>query len=418
MFSQLKLIYESLVFAFQSVTVNKLRTILSLLGITIGIFSVISVFTIVDSLEINIRESLNSLGSNIIYIQKWPWAEESGAEYQWWKYMNRPVPRYEEYESILNRSSRAQDVCFVVSSNFRIKYGNNTADNTTVIGVSRDVEKVRTVELVEGRYFTPFELNNGRNMAVIGYSVAKNLFKNVNPIDKNIIISGHKIKVIGIIKKEGKSTFGDSMDERVVIPVNFIRNIRDIRKENMNPEIWVRAKVHVTTDELKEELKLILRSIRRLKPGIEDNFSLNQISMINKQLEGFFKTLNIGGWIIGIFSLLVGGFGIANIMFVGVKERTHQIGIQKAIGARNYFILWEFLFEAILLAATGGIVGLIFVWIGVLIINYSTDFALSMTIGNIILGLFVSSLIGLISGLAPAWTAAKMNPVNAINTSF
>ena len=177
MFSQLKLIYESLFFAFQSVTVNKLRTILSLLGITIGIFSVISVFTIVDSLEINIRESLDSLGSNIIYIQKWPWTEENGKEYQWWKYMNRPVPSYEEYELLLDRSRRAQDVCFIVSSNFRIKFQNNTAENTRVFGVSRDVEKVRTIELIKGRYFTPFEINNGRNLAVIGYSVAEKLFR-------------------------------------------------------------------------------------------------------------------------------------------------------------------------------------------------------------------------------------------------
>ncbi len=407
-----------LLFAFQSVTVNKLRTLLSLLGITIGIFSIIAVFTIVDSLEINIRESLNSLGSNIIYIQKWPWTEENGADYQWWKYVNRPVPTYEEYEAISKRSTRAQDVSFLVSTNLKVKYENNTAENTRIIGVSKDVEKVRTIELSQGRYFSVFEINSGRNMAVIGYSVARNLFPNINPIGKTIIINGFKLKVIGVIASEGKSGFSDSMDESIVIPVNFIRNIIDIREERMNPEIWVRTKSNVSNEELKDELRMLLRSVRRLKPGSEDNFALNQTSLINKQLDGFFKTLNIAGWFIGIFSLLVGGFGIANIMFVGVKERTNQIGIQKALGAKRFFILSQFLFESVMLGASGGLIGLVIIWIGVLIINYTTDFNVSLTLGNIFLGIFISSFIGLISGLAPAWSAAKMNPVTAINTSF
>ncbi len=418
MVSLLKLIFESLLFAFQSVTVNKLRTLLSLLGITIGIFSIIAVFTIVDSLEINIRESLNSLGSNIIYIQKWPWTEENGADYQWWKYVNRPVPTYEEYEAISKRSTRAQDVSFLVSTNLKVKYENNTAENTRIIGVSKDVEKVRTIELSQGRYFSVFEINSGRNMAVIGYSVARNLFPNINPIGKTIIINGFKLKVIGVIASEGKSGFSDSMDESIVIPVNFIRNIIDIREERMNPEIWVRTKSNVSNEELKDELRMLLRSVRRLKPGSEDNFALNQTSLINKQLDGFFKTLNIAGWFIGIFSLLVGGFGIANIMFVGVKERTNQIGIQKALGAKRFFILSQFLFESVMLGASGGLIGLVIIWIGVLIINYTTDFNVSLTLGNIFLGIFISSFIGLISGLAPAWSAAKMNPVTAINTSF
>ena len=418
MLAILKLIKESFIFALQSVAVNKLRTVLSLLGITIGIFSIISVFTIVDSLEINVRESLNSLGSNIIYVEKWPWTEENGADYQWWKYMNRPVPNYQEYEMIRDRSSRAEDVCFLVSANVKAKFGNNTLDNTRLFGVSRDVEKVRAIELAQGRYFTNFEINNGRSLAVIGYSVAKNLFPNMNPLDKTVIVEGYKSKVIGVITREGKSGFNESMDEAMIIPVNAIRNVRDIRNENMNPSIWVRAKSNVSQDELKDELRMILRSYRRLKPNSEDNFALNQTSLISRQLDGFFKTLNIAGWFIGIFSLLVGGFGIANIMFVGVKERTHQIGIQKSLGAKRFFILNEFLFESVLLGASGGIIGLLLVWIGVIMINYSTDFVISLTLGNIFLGIFVSSFIGLVSGLAPAWTAARMDPVTAINTTF
>lgn len=418
MFRPLKLIKESFVFALHSVTNNKLRTALSLLGITIGIFAIISVFTIVDSLETNIRTSLNSLGTNIIYVQKWPWTEESGLEYQWWKYVNRPVPSWQEYKEVENRSNRAQDVGFVVSTMKSTQYENNKIENSRIIGVSNNVEKIRTIELQSGRYFTNFDINSGRNIAVIGHSVAQNLFPNSSPIDKTIRVEGFKLRVIGVIQKEGKATFSDSMDESIIVPVTFIRNVIDIKREEMNPELWVRAKPNISNEELKEELRQILRSIRRLKPNAEDNFALNQTSMLSNSLDSFFKVLNLAGWFIGIFSLLVGGFGIANIMFVGVKERTTQIGIQKALGAKRFFILSEFLFEAILLSVFGGAVGLFLVWAGTLLINVLAGFSIDLTLGNIILGLSVSSLIGLISGLAPAWSAAKLDPVTAINTTF
>jgi putative ABC transport system permease protein len=418
MFLLLKLIKESFIFALQSVIVNKLRTALSLLGITIGIFAIISVFTIVDSLETNIRTSLNSLGTNIVYVMKWPWTEENGAEYQWWKYVNRPVPSFEEYREIEYRSTMAQDVGFVVSARETSKYENNKIENTQFIGVSNNIENIRTIEIEKGRYFTSFEINSGRNICVIGYSIAKNLFPNSDPLGKVLRVKGFKLKVIGVITKEGKSTFSDSMDEAVILPVTYIRNIIDIKSEDFNPELWVRAKPGVSNEELIDELRQILRSVRRLKPNADDNFALNQTSMINKELDGFFRVLNMAGWFIGLFSLLVGGFGIANIMFVGVKERTTQIGIQKALGAKRFFILAEFLFEAVLLSVFGGAVGLILVWSGTILIDYLAGFNIDLTIGNIVLGLGISSLIGLISGLAPAWAAARMDPVTAINTSF
>ncbi len=414
----LKLIKESFIFAIQQVIMNKLRTILSLLGITIGIFAIISVFTIVDSLETNIRSSLNSLGTNIIYVQKWPWTEENGAEYQWWKYVNRPVPTFNEYKEIENRSILAQDVGFVVSTNKTAKYENNKIENSRFIGVSNNVEKIRTIEIEKGRYFTSFEINSARNIALIGHSIAKNLFPNTDPIGKSIQIDGFKMKVVGVISKEGKATFSDSMDEAIIVPVTFIRNVIDIKQEDFNPELWVKGKENVSNEELKDELRQMLRSIRRLKPNAEDNFALNQTSMISNSLDGFFKILNLAGWFIGLFSLLVGGFGIANIMFVGVKERTTQIGIQKALGAKRYFIMMQFLFEAVLLSVFGGAVGLFLVWSGTMIINMMSGFTIDLTIGNIILGLGISSFIGLVSGLAPAWTAARMDPVTAINTSF
>jgi len=417
MIKYLRLIAESFFFAIQSVIVNRLRTVLSLLGITIGIFAIITVFTIVDSLEYNIRESVSSLGSDIIYIEKWPWMEEDGKDYKWWQYRTRPLPSYSEYEQIKLKAQKAQIVCFVTSTRVSVKYEKNQSDNISLIGVSEDFEYLRSFEVAQGRYFTNFEIKAGRNYAVIGNTVAENIFRDTDPLGKTIVIRGNKYRVLGILQKEGKSTFGDSSDESVIVPLNNLRNYMDIRRDYMNPSIWVKASAGISVTELKDEIRVIIRLIRRLKPTQEDNFSLNQSSLLSRQLDNVFRTLNIAGWFIGVFSLIVGGFGIANIMFVSVKERTNIIGIQKALGAKKFFIMLEFLFEAVLLALTGGAVGLLFVFLITLLISQS-DFIVTMRMGNIIMGLTISSIIGLISGLAPAWTASRLNPVEAINTTF
>ena len=417
MFRYIKLIYESFLFSARSVMVNRLRTLLSLLGITIGIFAIISVFTIVDSLEYNIRESVSSLGSDVIYIEKWPWAEEDGSDYKWWQYVSRPVARYTEFEQLRSRSLKAEFFCFVVSARIPVIYEKNRIDNTTVLGVSEDFEQLRAFDIEKGRYFSGHEIKRGRNYAVIGNTVAKRLFPTIDPLGKTIVVRKDKLRVIGILAREGKGMFADSMDESIIVPVNHVRNVVDIKSESLNPSIWAKAGPGVSVDELVDELRMLMRSVRLLKPGAKDNFALNQTSLISNQLDNFFKTLNIAGWLIGVFSLLVGGFGIANIMFVSVKERTNIIGIQKALGAKRFFILYQFLFESVMLALAGGIIGLLFVFAGNLILSGS-DFSITMRAGNIIMGLLISSVIGLISGIAPAWSAAKLDPVDAINTTF
>lgn len=405
--------------SFQTFAGNRLRTALSLLGITIGIFAIIAVFTIVDSLEMNIRESVSSLGDNVVYVEKWPWAPEEGQEYTWWKWMNRPVPTIKETEHIKRKSRTAEETCFVSATNSLVKYKNNSVDNTTIIGASDGFQNIRSFEIEQGRYFTPFEVEGGRNIAVIGCDLADELFEGLDPIDKRIKVAGFNVDVVGVTKKEGKGTFDDNnLDELVILPVNFMKGFVDIRRERNNPQIWVKAKPNATVEELQDELRVLLRSYRRIKPQEDDSFALNQTSLINNQLDQVFKVINAAGFFIGIFSILVGGFGIANIMFVSVKERTHIIGIQKAIGAKNYFVLMEFLFESVLLSLAGGIVGLLIVAAGTLLINLSGDFKLYLTASNIILGISISSVIGLISGFAPARQAARMDPVIAINTTF
>jgi len=416
-----RLFWESLVMAFQTFRGNRLRSVLTLLGITIGIFAIISVFTAVDSLEINIRESVSSLGDDVIYIQKWPWAPDEGEEeYPWWKYLNRPLVTLEENEYIRENAHLAREACMVAVTSRTVKYKNNRAEDVTIMGASEGFQDIRSFEIERGRYFSPFEARGGRNIAVIGSVLADQIFEGERAVGQEIKVGGFKVTVIGVTKKEGKGTFDDNnLDELVLMPISFMRNIVDIRKESASPQIWVKAKEGVDIEDLSAELTSILRSIRRLKPKDENNFALNKTSLISNQLDQLFKVINIAGLFIGMFSIIVGGFGIANIMFVSVKERTHIIGIQKAIGAKNYFILMEFLIESIILSLVGGITGLVIIGLIVTVINLSPgEFTMYLTAGNILLGLGISSGIGLVSGFAPAWQAARMNPVVAINTTF
>lgn len=410
-----KLIKESFIFAVSSLTTNRVRSFLSLAGITIGIFAIISVLTVVDSLERKIRDSIESLGSNVIYIQKWPW--EFGSDYPWWKYLQRPEANLIEYEEIKRRSENASAVSFIISANKTAQHEGSSADNASIVMASHEYEDIRTFEIANGRYFSPLESSKGYPRAIIGIDIAKTLFDKKNPVGKTIKVGGYKLLVTGVFKKEGKDMFDNSSDNTVLIPINYARNIIDIRSEMLNPMIMVRAKNTVNIDELSEELRIIMRSARRLRPIEEDNFALNRASLISKGFDEVFKVLNIAGFIIGGFSILVGGFGIANIMFVSVKERTRIIGIQKALGAKRFFILLQFLYESIILSLIGGIVGLGLIYAGTLIANKALDFGISLSLYNIVTGVSISVVIGIISGYAPAYAAAKLDPVKAMSTN-
>jgi putative ABC transport system permease protein len=416
----IRLIWESLLMALQSVAVNRLRALLSLLGITIGIFAIIAVFTIVDSLEANIRESVNTLGSDVLYVEKWPWGPPEGEnEYPWWKYMNRPLASYEEYKFLQDHAKGASHVSFLAAVGRRIEYRNNSTDGSGIAGVGDGFKEIRSFELTRGRYFSPLEARSGHNVAVIGHDIAEGLFQGEDPIGKFIQIFGRKIMVIGVTEKEGTGTFeGQILDDVALLPLEYFKSLVDIRNDYANPQIWVQAKPKVGMEELTLEVRQLMRSYRRLKPSDEDNFALNQTSIINRQLDQLFAVLKIAGFFIGVFSIIVGGFGIANIMFVSVKERTNIIGIQKALGAKRYFILFQFLFESVMLSLAGGIIGLLLVFLGASIISLSGDFKVFLNMNNILLGVGISSGIGLVSGIFPAWQGARMDPVTAINTTF
>ncbi len=410
-----KLFRESALFAWGSIISNKLRTILTLLGITIGIFAIISVFSVVDALEREIRSSIASLGENVVIIEKWPW--EFSQDFAWWKYMNRPTPRISEMEEIMRRTSVVDATVFTASTNRTIEYQNRSMERVTMSAVSHDFDKIRSFEIESGRYFSFSESAGGRNVAVLGKEVAENLFNDTEPVGKTIKAFGRNITVIGVFKRQGEDTFGNSLDESAVLPVNFINSFLNVNSDRYRPNIQIKAKEAFSSDEVIDELTGVMRSIRSIKPTEENDFALNRASLLSTQFDGLFSILKIAGWIIGGFSILVGGFGIANIMFVSVKERTSIIGIQKALGAKNYFILLQFLVESVILSLIGGIIGLFLVFLITWAGSQVVDMNLLISLQNVMLGINVSVIIGLIAGFVPAYSASQLNPVDAIRSN-
>lgn len=400
--------------ALQALRVNKLRTFLSILGITIGIFSIITVLAIVDSMERYLKQNINSLGNDVIFIQKWPWYEEN---YQWWKYMSRPIPTENDYKSVFKNSHLANSVSMMINLDGKsLKFGGSALSNVGLLGVTHQWDQVRSFEITNGRYFSELESSTGAPVVIIGSDIAQSLFANTDPVGREINMGGRKLMVIGVFKREGQSLLNNSLDALVVMPYLYAVSISRKNSESNNPTIMVKARENVPLQFMEDELKGVLRSSRRLKPSMEDNFALNKTTLLSDGINQLFDIIGIAGWIIGSFSIMVGGFGIANIMFVSVKERTNEIGIQKSLGAKNYFILLEFLTESVTLCLIGGIVGLIAVFFTTMGVGKAIDFELGLSVNNILNGIVISILIGIISGFVPALSASRLNPVDAIRS--
>ncbi|MGC3947172.1 MAG: ABC transporter permease [Chryseolinea sp.] len=412
-------IYESFRFAWKALKSNVLRTILSLLGVTVGIFAIISVLTLVDSLEKNIRDSLDFLGTGVIYIEKWPFTADNNGEYRWWDFWQRPNASYNEFK-FLQANLRNENGIAIFSrrGNMTIRRESNSIGQVGLVGASQGYDNIFEVNVERGRFFTSEELESGRNVAVIGFEVAKGLFPNdSDPIGQTIKVKNLKYVVAGVIQKEGQSFLGTpSNDYVVIIPYQSFRRLYQTgtgKPFELTSRIGVKGNTaDVGLVELENEVRGILRVRRGLRPAEKDNFVLNRPEAIANVISGVFDVFGTAGWIIGGFSILVGGFGIANIMFVSVKERTPIIGLQKSLGAKNYFILFQFLFEAIFLSLIGGLAGLFLVWLITFIPMGSL--IVTLTVKNIVLGLTVASVIGLVSGIVPAAMAARLDPVNAI----
>ncbi|RYY19493.1 MAG: FtsX-like permease family protein [Chitinophagaceae bacterium] len=409
------IIWSSLKMALQEFRSNKLRTFLSLFGVTIGIFCIISVLSTVNSLERKVQSDLKALGNNTIYIDKWVY--DGGDEYPWWKYMKRPTPKYEEMRALKGKVPSAANVAFVTELNSTIEYEQDQLTGVTYYGYSEDFPNIQKVDIIQGRTLLQSDFDQNVNAILVGYEVAEKLFgKAENAVGKQVALKGGRgATIVGLIKKQGKSMIGGWEFD------NSIHMVRGQLKQ-LNPEEWsspkimVQAKPGVSTAMVIDELEGAMRSLRKLKPTQEDDFALNDMNAFSSFTDTIFGNINKGGWAIAALSLVVGMFGVANIMFVTVRERTSQIGLKKAIGAKRSTILTEFLLESAFLCILGGMIGLVLVFILTKIASSMIGFPLFISGDIMLLAIGICILVGVLAGIIPASIASKMNPVVAIRS--
>ncbi|WP_295233057.1 ABC transporter permease [Sediminibacterium sp.] len=410
----LSILWNSFRMALQELRVNKLRTFLSLFGITIGIFCIIGVLATVDSLERKVQNDIKTLGSNTIYIDKWNYG--GGPDYPWWKYMKRPNVKIEELDVIKQKSELASFAAFFVSRNVNYSYEDNILNNTSLYGVTPEFNSIQTIDIDQGRYLIESDFLRGAAVGIVGYKVAEELYgKAEKAVGKEISYGGRKVYIVGVIKKQGQSLIGGiNYDDCMIVPYRYFASVYS--PETSSPNIIVQGKPKIASSALQDELNGVMRQLRKLSPTQEDNFTCNDVAMFSEQVNGFFGQVTAGGWAIAGLSLIVGAFGVANIMFVTVRERTSQIGLKKAIGAKRSTILTEFLLESAFLCIIGGLVGLTLVWILSLVLSSVLPFPIYIAPNIVILGLSICIVLGVLAGIIPASIAAKMDPVVAIRT--
>ena len=411
----LEIVWTTLKLAVQELTKNKLRTFLSLFGVTIGIFCIIGVLSTVSSLEKNIQDGVKSLGNNTVYIDKWDY--QGGAEYPWWKYVNRPSPKLMEMRLIKEKMNANINAVFSFTTQSFIQFDNDKLDGINYHGITDEFDKIQPIEIAYGRYLNQMDFDYGTSNIVIGYDNAEMLFgKPEKAIGKEVGLRNKKAIVVGVVKKQGKSFVdGWEFDKSIVLSYKFMKQMLFNERWN-NPKIIIKGPDGMSSDALKDELKGAMRSIRRLGPTEEDDFALNAISDFSKSVSNLFGSVNLGGWLIGLLSLIVGAFGIANIMFVTVRERTPIIGLKKAIGAKRRTILMEFLLESALICIIGGLIGIILVVILAQLLSTAFNFPIFVSTQILGLAIFICIAIGMLAGIIPAMIASKMDPVVAIRS--
>jgi putative ABC transport system permease protein len=413
MFRFLNIFWTSLKMALQEFRSNKLRTFLSLLGITFGIFCIISVLATIASMELAVKSELKSIAGHTVFVGKWE--NGGGPEYPWWKYVKRPEVKYSEMKLIQLKSPDLTEMAYLMNTNGNVEFGSDVMTGVIYYGVSEKFPDVQPLTISLGRFFRNEDFNNGANFIVIGYTIAQEIFGNAERAVGKIVRlkNGKEAVIVGLIAKEGQSILQAwDYDHCILMPFSFMKQM--VREENAGPAIMVKGNENMSIESLKDELRASMRSIRKLTPTTDDNFSLNDLDFASKALDSLTGGLNIGGWAIAGLSLIVGMFGVANIMFVTVRERTSQIGLKKAIGAKKNTILAEFLMESAFLCIIGGLIGLIAVGILTLILSSMIPFKVFVPLDIIGLSIGICIVVGVLAGIIPAITAARMDPVVAI----
>ncbi|MHC5200645.1 ABC transporter permease [Myroides sp. LJL119] len=418
MFLYFRLLSSSFYFAINALRTNKLRTVLSLLGVTVGIFSIIAVLAAVDSLEKNIKKELNNFDANMIYLFNGSFGPTDVPR---WKREQFPQVNFEEYEYLKKHVQGVEYISYdLFTKRENIMYNGFYANDVSISAGGVDMQYLDNLRIADGRFFNETESNSGGFVVVLGHEVANTLFNFSDPIGKRVRLYGKNFTVVGVLEKQGDSSIniGGKNDEKAIVPSNTLRVLYGDNSNMITPVIVIKPYNSYNIDNFQEELRVKLRAFRGLKVGDDDNFFINQFGGLMDFIDSIISQMNTVGWIVSGFSLLVGGFGIANIMFVSVKERTHLIGVQKAIGAKNHFILVQFLFEAIILALIGGGIGVILVWIIAAVVSGLTSFIYVLSLTNVFIGLIISGVIGILSGYLPAKSAAKLDPVEAIRSGM
>lgn len=412
----LEIVGSSFKMALQELWKNKLRTFLSLFGVTIGIFCIIGVLATVNSLEQNIQNEVKSLGTNTIYLDKWDYSAGGGPDYPWWKYVNRPAPKYHELKQIRERTPGAKFSAFKIEVQDNVDYGDNRLSGVNIYGITEEFREIQPVDVEYGRYLSDAEFSQGSAVTVIGNEIAEKLFGSAErAVGKIISCRGKKLSVTGVIRKQGKTMIGGwQFDQSIVLAYRFARNIMDEKKAD--PLIMVQGQDNLSSKALKDDLTGTMRALHKLPPTKDDDFALNDINDFSEAISSAFVSLNIGGWAIAALSLIVGMFGVANIMFVSVRERTSQIGLKKAVGAKSRVILAEFLLESAFLCIIGGMIGLSLVFMLTQVLTQALNFPVFISTSNMAMAIVICIIVGVMAGFIPARQAARMDPVVAIRS--
>lgn len=404
--------------AIGSLRAHKLRTILTMLGVSIGIFAITIIFTLVNSLNYNLNSNLSRLGNSVLFVYHFPWSSESFNN--WQKYVKRPKMSYNEFLKLDKNLDNVEGVCYDVRiPGQTLKYKNEGIRTLEVRCVTGNYLDLNGWAIEEGRPFTELEMEAGRPVCVLGYNVAKKLFGDLSPIGRDVKLKGRKMRVIGVVEKSGTNMFGTTPDDLYYVPYAYATRLFDMNSRRLDKYIMVKAKNTARLDEIENDIIGLLRASRGLRPRAENDFSINRPEMLLDVFSQATDYLWYGGLFISFFAVVVGGFGIGNIMFTTVQERTFEIGLQKALGAKGSFILFQFLIESVILCLIGGLIGLLLNYGAAALLQAGIDsaevnFQVVISSGSIVFGIVLSLVIGLGSGLIPSRIASRMDPIESM----
>ena len=397
------LFFENFFISLSAVFANKTRSILTALGIIIGVFSVTMMGTLISGLDKTFESSMSMLGRDILYISRYEWF----GDMEWWEVRNRPRMRTEYVQKVKQRSKYALAVAPVMQRGASLSYGEKET-RTEIFGTNEDYMKTITANIVEGRFFSQNEDRSGSRVTIIGFGIKEAFFGEKDPIGKYIKIDNEKFRVIGVLEKQGKFLGLFSTDKQAILPIGAYNRVFSKRG-------WMRLSVKIPEEKIEEgldEIYSVMRHIRGLKPNQKNDFAINQTKAFEKNYNMLKIAIGGTGTFITLLSLIVGGIGVMNIMFVSVKERTREIGVRKAIGATKGMILGQFLMEAISICLIAGLLGLMISYVFSILLNQVFPSTLDMRLAGF--SILISILVGVISGIIPSYRAANLDPIDSL----